>query len=149
MTLFQASLEKSDPTIAAPTTGSIASPHGFAPQKVSKFIAEIAGCRKMNRPRTMSATSAPTLATVNTVWIAAPSRTPRMFTKVRNAIITTATSRWFERPSSMVPPGRFSEPSLRKTSGVTDGTSTARNFANATATAAMVPVWITVKRVQP
>ncbi len=49
----------------------------------------------------------------------------------------------------MVPPGRLSEPSFRNTSGVTDGTSTARNLANATATAAMVPVWITVKSVQP
>ena len=46
-------------------------------------------------------------------------------------------------------PGRRSCPSGRKTSGLMPGTRTLRNRANATATAAMVPVWITVKRVQP
>jgi hypothetical protein len=37
----------------------------------------------------------------------------------------------------------------RNTSGVSDGTNTAVKRAKATATAAMVPVWITVNRVQP
>jgi hypothetical protein len=37
----------------------------------------------------------------------------------------------------------------RKTSGESEGTNTAVNRANATATAAIVPVWITMKRVQP
>jgi hypothetical protein len=46
-------------------------------------------------------------------------------------------------------PGRRTWPSERKTSGLTDGTSTLRNRANATATAAMVPVWMTAKSVHP
>ena len=39
VTLFQASLEKSEPTIAAPAATSTAAVHGVVPQKLEKFIA--------------------------------------------------------------------------------------------------------------
>ena len=102
-------------------------------------------------PKITSTASAPTLATLNTVWIAAPSLTPRTLIAVSSRIERIATSRWGERPSWMASgaPGRRSWPSGRKTSGLMPGTSTLRNRANATATAAMVPVWMTAKRVQP
>jgi hypothetical protein len=124
--LFHASLEKSEPTIAAPITGSIARVHGFAPQRFAKLTWATSARRKSVSPSTMRATSAPTFATVNTVWIEAPSLTPRTFTQVSPTIITIATTRWIERPSSIGPPGMVNEPSLRKTSGVIAGRSTPR-----------------------
>src|SRR5690348_15923562 len=77
VTLFHASLENREPTMAAPITGTTARVQGTVPQKDEKFAAATAGCRHTVSPNSTSAASAPTLATLNTVWIAAPSRTPR------------------------------------------------------------------------
>jgi hypothetical protein len=147
--LFHASLENSDPTIAAPITGSTARLQSPVPQNAPKLAAATSGRRKIVRPRRTSAASAPTLATVKLVWIAAPSRTPRIFTAVSRATMTIATTRCGDRPSWIRPPGIANEPRSRKTSGVIDGQSTPRKRPNATATAAIVPLWITVNSVHP
>ena len=67
VTLFQASLEKSEPTIAAPRTGIIASDQSPVPQKSAKLADATSGRRKKVRPKITSTASAPTLATLNTV----------------------------------------------------------------------------------
>jgi hypothetical protein len=151
VTLFQASLAKRDPTIAAPIIGSMARPQSPVPQNLAKLAAATSGWRKNVNPPSTRAASAPIFATLKTVWMFAPSVTPLMLIAVSTAIISMATTRWGERPSwiASAAPGRCSWPNGKKTSGVTDGTSTPRKRANATATAAMVPVWITAKRVQP
>ena len=151
VTLFQASLEKSDPTIAAPTTGTIARLQSPVPQKAAKLAAATSGCRNSVSPQMTSTASAPTLATVNMVWIAAPSLTPRMFTAGEqddqedrdDALGREAELDRFGAP------GMSDRPRTRKTSGLTEGTSTPRKRAKATATAAMVPLWMTANRVQP
>ena len=92
VTLFQASLENSEPTMAAPRTGITASDQSPVPQKSEKLAAAMSGCRKSVSPNSTSAASAPTLATLNTVWIAAPSVTPRMLVAVSSAIMRIATT---------------------------------------------------------
>ena len=77
VTLFHASLEKSEPTIAAPITGITARDQSPVPQNVAKLAAATSGWRKSVRPSSTRAASAPTLATLKTVWIAAPSVTPQ------------------------------------------------------------------------
>jgi hypothetical protein len=67
VTLFQASAEKSEPTIAAPMTGITATDHEPVPQKPEKFAAAMSGWRQTVSPNSTSAASAPTLATLNTV----------------------------------------------------------------------------------
>ena len=66
-------------------------------------------------------------------------------------MLAMAASRCGETPMVMAlgAPGNCRLPSARNTVSLTPGRSTARNLANATATAAMVPAWMTVKRVQP
>ena len=96
--------------------------------------------------------------TVSVVCTHFPSRTPRRFTHVRSAIITSATRRCGVSPSWIALAGSV-QPSAAeqmsafgnhaKRSGLTVGQSTPRNRPNATATAAMVPVWITTNRVHP
>ncbi len=77
-------------------------------------------------------------------------RTPRTLIQVRSATDATASRRWGERPTATSPSGRGRcsvEP--RNTSGERPGQNTAVKRANATATAAIVPVWITTNSVQP
>ena len=66
-------------------------------------------------------------------------------------MLAIATRRWGDTPMVMAlaEPGRRMLPSARMTVSLTPGRSTARNLAKATATAAMVPAWMTVKSVQP
>ena len=115
------------------------------------------------RPSTISAPSASALAAVKTVWIQAPSRTPWTFTQVSSSTTPIPSSRCHETPISIASgcavgwpnsansasPGAGMCPSESQTSGVSDGHRTARNRAKATTTAAIVPVWITRKSVQP
>ena len=111
VTLFHASLENSEPTMAAPSTGMTAIDQSPVPQKSAKLAAAMSGWRKSVSPSRTSAASAPTLATLKTVWIAAPSVTPRMLVAVSTAIMTIATTRWGERPS-WIGLGRAGEPEL-------------------------------------
>ncbi len=67
MTLFHASLENSEPTIAAPISGTMAMVQSPVPQKLEKLAAATSGWRKNVSPNSTSTTSAPTLATVNVV----------------------------------------------------------------------------------
>ncbi len=75
-------------------------------------------------------------------------RTPRTLIQVRTITESTAKIRWGDRPTCRGPlPRLIVVP--RKTSGERAGKNTAVNRANATATAAIVPVWMTVNSVHP
>ena len=77
-TLFQASIENSDPTMAPPTTGS--TPRVSAPpaQKFAPRLAAIASAlRPMVTPSRISPASAAVLTAVRVVWMKAAVFTPR------------------------------------------------------------------------
>ena len=79
-------------------------------------------------------------------------RTPRTLIQVRTTIDRMANTRWGERPTWIVPMGWGSMttvPSPGHRSGERDGRRTEVNRANATATAAIVPVWMTTNSVHP
>ena len=78
-----------------------------------------------------------------------PSFTPRRFTQVRAQMEMSATTRCHDSPNSNVVPPRVMSTASSQRSAVTAGKSTPRNLPNATATAAMVPVWMTMKSVHP
>jgi hypothetical protein len=127
VTLFQESDEKSEPTRATPRTRIAVRPSRPPAQKFSpKLRATAASLRPTKNAAPMRPSSAPVLATVKMFWTRAPVRSPRVFSQVRKMMRAMATA--------------FCGRSGRKTP---------RNLAKATATAAMVPVWITVKKVQP
>ena len=69
-----------------------------------------------------------------------------MLTAVRPTIKTTATSCWLERLTAY-PPSRIG--ATRYTSAAMPGWNTPRNLANATETAAIVPVCTTRNIAQP
>jgi len=148
-TLFQASIEKSAPTMAAPITGQNESgmpPSGKKP--APKLVATTSGFRASTAPSTIRAPKVAALMAVRVVWRKAAVRTPRTLIQVSSAIEPIANRRWGETPTSMGPLGSRSVVP-RNTSGDSAGTNTAVNRAKATATAAMVPVWITRNKVQP
>src|SRR5215469_13955944 len=72
---------------------------------------------------------------------------PRQLVQVRAAITKTATS-WPEESEMAYPPERWTG-GMRYCCSEIAGQSTPVNRAKATATAAMVPVWMTVNSVQP
>ncbi len=173
--LFHASAEKSEPTCTTaritsrftkttgppiPTwTGCIALQPAFFQNSMPpepKFAAIAVALRPMVRVSRTSAARDSALAEVKTFWIMAPNFTPNMFTKARKKTITIPVRLAVLTPISMLP----------STIGptVTGGTwaichsqcvvemvgkKTPRNLPKATQTAAMVPVWMTRKRVQP
>src|SRR5262249_44190366 len=100
------------------------------------------------RPSTISAASDSTLTDVSTVWISAATRTPRTLIHVSAAIDAIASMRCADKPTAIGPLGR-STVVPTNTSADRAGTNTAVNFANPTATAAIVPVWMTVNSVHP
>ena len=120
----------------------------FAP----KLAARAAALRPTARPSTMSAASAAVLVSVNVVWTIAAVRTPRTLIQVSRTTEAIANSRCGETPTRMSPMG-FGKwmivPSPAMMPGLSWGQSTDVNRAKATATAAIVPVWITTNRVQP
>src|SRR5712691_696773 len=141
-TLFQASIENSEPTIAAPMTGSSPSVTPVAGQKLApKFAAIATAFLPIVSPSTTRAVSAAVLMMVSEVWMKAAVRTPRTLIQVRTATDAIASNRCQERPTAMSPIG-FGKWSIvpANTSAETAGTSTEVNRANATATAAIVPV---------
>src|SRR5215471_17311560 len=76
VTLFQASEENSDPTIATPTSRTVSRLHELLRQKASKFEATAAGLRPTRKPAAISPRIAATFATVNTFCTIAPVRRP-------------------------------------------------------------------------
>src|SRR2546427_13303764 len=76
-TLFQASIEKSDPTIAAPMTGHSVAPKPVAEQNAGPKLAAIAAAlRPTVTPSTMRAASAGVLVAVSEGWMTAAVRRP-------------------------------------------------------------------------
>ncbi len=69
------------------------------------------------------------MRTVRTFWTRVPTRSPSAFVPVRTSTTSAATA-------FVAPPA-------------TDGTRRPRNIENATATAAIVPVWMTSTVVHP
>src|SRR5438270_25572 len=86
------------------------------------------------------ATSAATLTAVSAFWVRVPAARLVVLVAVSTAITAIARS-WIEEIRR--------DPNETSASPETAGTSTPVNRANATATAAIVPVWITVNIAQP
>src|SRR5580692_4962501 len=167
--LFQASAEKSEPTCATPyatirpitplaavtvgtqlrrkfAPGSIGTAPRMA-QKCEKFSVIAPAFLPTKIPRRISPTSDKAFALVNTFCISLPRRTPCVFKKVSNTIISTPTSCWTERLIASLDPKAIGGTS--HVFGEIVGNNTPRYRANPTATAAIVPVWITRNNVHP
>ena len=91
VTLFHASDEKSGPTMADPTSATVAKLQSAPRQKSVKFAATACGLRPSRKPKPTSAEQRSTLAKVKTFCTVAPVRMPRVLTIVSR--ITTAMAR--------------------------------------------------------
>ena len=76
VTLFQASEENREPTMATPTSRTESKFHPALRQKSVKLLATAAGLRPTRKPAPTNASSAPILAKVNTFCTMAPVRMP-------------------------------------------------------------------------
>ena len=94
----------------------------------------------------MSPTSAAILMNVSAFWISFPASRPRRLTAVNTTIERMATSCWVERLTAYRP---TTMGSTRKLLGETHSMRTPVKLANATATAAIFPVCVIRKSVQP
>src|SRR3954453_1143073 len=83
VTLFQASLLKSEPTIATPTRRTESKLHPALRQKPVKLEATASGLRPTKKPAAIKPRRAATLATVKTFCTTAPVRMPRVLLQVR------------------------------------------------------------------
>ena len=83
VTLFQASDENNDPTIATPTSRMVVKPQSALLQKFEKLRSMAAGLRPSRIPMPISPSKAATFAMVNTFCTWAPVRIPRVLTAVR------------------------------------------------------------------
>ena len=123
VTFVQADCENAGPTSASANAATSVLDKG----------APAAGASAPARPKTMPpavrARSAATLRTVRTFCTRVPALRPSAFVAVRARTTAAATA-------FIAPPA-------------TDGTRSPRNVAKATATAAIVPVWMTSAIVQP
>src|SRR5260370_18303791 len=90
------------------------------------------------KPITTTPASAAVFANVKVFWTSLPTSSPRVFVQVRSAINKTAISCSVERLTAYPPKIRTG--AIKYLSDATAGTKTPRNFANAIATAAIVPV---------
>src|SRR5262249_28425472 len=167
--LFQASAEKSEPTCAThramsrPNVPAAAETDGIKDRSQSapgsmacgacgvhmalKFALTAAAFLPTRMPSRIRPTSASVLAEVKMFWIHLPSRRPRVLAKVRRTISATATPCCKERLTAYLEESRMG--GKIQAVGETAGTSTPRNRAKPTETAAIVPVWITRNNVQP
>ena len=166
--LFHASEENSEPTWptqtainipsappaaeTAPTNGrsDVTGETAVGVQKFVKLACSASALRPTKMPSMPSAINAMSdnvFAEVKTFWISLPSSNPRVFTNVRRVIIKIATSCWVERLTAYRCESMIGE--TIHCVGETKSVSTPRNRANATATAAIVPVCITRNSVQP
>src|SRR2546422_1034617 len=143
-TLFHASIENNEPTIAAPIIGRTPSDRPPPAQKFApKLAARAAALRPIVMPSRIRPARAAVFIAVNVVWMNAAVLTPRTLIQVSSTIDTIANMRWGETPKAMSPMGcgRCSVvPRPGRTSGDNAGQRTDVKRANATATAAIVPV---------
>src|SRR5207247_9468053 len=103
-TLFQASMENSDPTIAAPITGHSPAASPPAGQNAGpKFASIAAALRPIVTPSRMSAASAVVLMTVSEVWMTAAVFTPRTLIHVNTITERMARIRWGQSPTWLGP----------------------------------------------
>jgi hypothetical protein len=147
--LFHASEENSDPVwlthnatkrpkaLAADTPGAMGSKLRGA-QKSPKFAATVSAFQPSSRARAISPTSAPVLAVVNTFCTIFPYSRPRVFVHVRSAMRPMPASCAVD--SEMAYPVETCTGGIRYRSSATHGNRTPLKRANATATAAMVPL---------
>src|SRR5437764_4314611 len=163
--LFHASEENSEPTWptqtaiiipsappaaeTAPTKGrsDVTGEAAAGVQKFVKLACNALALRPTKMPSAINAMSDNVFAEVKTFWISLPSANPRVFTNVRRTIINIATSCWVERLTAYRCESVIGE--IIQFVGETKSVTTPRNRANATATAAIVPVCITRNSVQP
>src|SRR5712692_2943531 len=157
VTLFQASAEKSEPTWATQTAINIPSAPPVADtvatndkpdligemapidvHKCAKLAVIASAFRPTKTPRTISATSDRVFAEVKMFWMILPSWRPRVFTIVKHTMIRIATNCWVERLTAYLLESIIGE--TIHCVGEMTGISTPRKRANATATAAIVPV---------
>src|SRR5262249_41301636 len=96
VTLFHASEENKGPTIAPPSTIKKPSDKFCSPQKWVTFAVTASALRDTNNPSRIRASNAATFAEVKTFWTSFPSRTPRLFDQVNNAITAMAITRCVE-----------------------------------------------------
>src|SRR3989475_11222946 len=100
-TLFQASIEKSDPTIAAPMTGHSVAPKPVAGQNAGPKVAAIAAAvRPTGTPSTMRGAGARGLIAVGEGWVTAAGRTPRTVIHVNRIRERVGRGRARGRPAS-------------------------------------------------
>ena len=151
VTLFHASDENNEPIIDTPNAISNAiPPMAFTPpslvvleasQAFSKFWDNIPLLKPYPSPTTIRPNNATNLAMVKVFWIIFPLWIPFVLIKVNKIILVMAYSD---------PTETLTDPRAKKTfSGLRMGKKTAEYLVNATATAAIVPVWITINTVQP
>src|SRR5271168_2946683 len=143
VTLAHASAENSAPTIAAPNTPAPAIDIDGVPKNAvepPKFAWSATGFGNSTHPTTTIRHSDRIFAVVNEFCSHLPMLRPRRFAAVRRAITAIAPARSPDNPAPPAPNQRF-DPNT--------GHMTPANRANATATAAIVPVWITSNSVQP
>src|SRR2546428_12256633 len=94
-TLFQASIENSEPTVAAPITGSSASDRPPAGQKPGpKLAARAVAFRPIEIPSTIRPASAAGLIAGGEGWVVAAVRAARAVIQVRAADGRVAKTRW-------------------------------------------------------
>ena len=136
--MFHASAEKSEPTVATAKAQRSGSLRSEAAGRAQETPPSCPPARKQTERRP---TSERTLAAVKTFWSLAPFSTLVVFHHVRSPISRIATiSRGVTLRNFALKKTCFEE---------TAGTSTPRYFANATATAAIVPVCMTRRTAQP
>src|SRR5215472_12307358 len=163
--LFQASAENKEPTCptqiainipSAPPVAETVPMNGRSDvigetdvgvQKFVKLACSASALHPTKMPNATTAMSDNVLAEVKTFWMSLPSSSPRVFTKVREIITKIATNCCVERLTAYRCESMIGGTIHRV--GETISVSTPRNLANATATAAIVPVCITRIRVQP
>ncbi len=98
VTLFQASEEKSAPTIATPTRRTVSKFQPELRQKPVKLAVTAAGLRPTRKPAPTRPKIAAILAKVKTFCTTAPVRMPRELEAVRNTIRAMASSCWVVKP---------------------------------------------------
>ena len=144
VTLFQASLLKSEPISATPNAEQSA-PRLVSPEADRKgreiFCDQCEAEEVAQRPKMIKPASESILVLVNIFWMILPLLMPRLLRKLRKKMEDTARMPVVLRENPPIVKRIFF--SSKK------GKSTPINRAKATATAAITPVCITVKTVHP
>src|SRR5437879_12345884 len=92
-TLFHASIEKREPTIAAPIVPRPTAAPPVAQKSAAKLAADASALRPMVLPSRIRSASAPALVAAGGVWLRAAGRTPRPLSHGSGATDRTARMR--------------------------------------------------------